>query len=335
LAKWFIIRTMTWLETIYLALQVAAFVSWVALPLGLIFIKSKRLKRVFLLVVLAVNVMLAGFIFQAQRALPVMSHSENKGDYWDIETIFLEETDITSRAWKRNILKEISSNLNNYRVSENLEPVSLAIVESFSPVQLNRLLENETTTQLLDVREAYEFAGYGLPGAQSFRFGDLANNQIPLLDKSKRVVVLCYSGIRGYLVANLLAQQGFEKVSFIRGGLEAWHEAGFAGRGDITDFVFLAEAYDRVSYDALLSSGAKKIDFTVQKKTQTEAINLSNVVVFNGELKTTTVVRGFMSSLQNQPVILLCETESECYDARMFAYTYEQRGGKILGYYKF
>jgi rhodanese-related sulfurtransferase len=327
---------MTLLEIIYLIIQCAALASWFALPLGLIFIKSKKIKRAFLGSVLFINVLLAGFMVQQQRAIPEISTTESLGDFWDIETVLQAEPDISSRAWKRNILEELSTNLNNYRVTQNFEPVELDIIESFSPLQLDTLLKNrEEDTQLLDVREAYEFAGFGLPGAQSFRYGDLANNQIPKLNKDNRIVVLCYSGIRGYLVANLLKQQGFEKVSFVRGGLEAWHEAGLEGRGDINNFTFLSGTYDRVSYDNLLASGAKKIDFTISRRTQNLGKIISNAVIFNGELQTTTTVQNFMSSLENKPLILLCETESECYDARMFAYLYEQRGGSINGYYEF
>ena len=324
---------MTLYETIYLTVQCAAFASWIALPFGLGFLKKGRVKKIVLSFVLVINLVLAGFMTFDLAVVPAVSENHLEGDYWDIETVLKAEADVSSRAWKRNILEELSTNLNDYRASQNLKMVQLGIVESFSPTQLNNLLQKQPETQLLDVREKYEFEGYGLPNSKSLRYGDLANDVWPDLDKNKRVVVICYSGIRGFLVANLLAQHGFKQVAFIRGGLEAWHEAGLPGRGDIENFEFLSQRYKRFSRAEIENRPETKIDFRVDA--YLSSITYLNTQVFNGELKTTQQLESFIEALQQQAVILMCETESECYDARMFAYNYEQAGGRILGYYEF
>lgn len=326
---------MTWYETFYIAVQGLALASWIALPLGLWLVKNVRVKKIFLGVVLVINAGLFGFILQDKNQVPTVSNVVVKGDFWDIETVFNEDSSLVSRRWKRNTLEELSTNLNHYRVSQNLTPVKQEVIESFSPQQLNTLLnEHPGTVQLLDVREAYELSGYSLRGATAFRYGDLVNNQVPGLDKNKRVVVICYSGIRGYLVANLLKSLGFGETAFIRGGLEAWNEQELPAVGDYDAYEFLGQVYDRLDFNEMTNSYAAKIDFRLSSL---ENINraFSNLKLYNGELAPSTTVKAFVESLSAEPVLLLCETESECYDARNFAYAYEQAGGSVLGYYKF
>ncbi|NCP67257.1 rhodanese-like domain-containing protein [bacterium] len=324
---------MNWYELTFIILQYLALPSWVALPFVLFFAKPEKLKKQLLGVILSLNFLFAGFIIFNQINVPQSTEEPLSGDYWDIETVFQADTDVTSRVWKRNILKELSNNLNAYRQSQNLDLVDLGTVESFSPNGLNLLLEKYPETQLLDVRENYEFEGYGIPGAFHFRYGDLANDQIPKLDKTKRVVLICYSGLRGYLMANLLKAQGFEKVAFIRGGLEAWYGAGLPAKGAFEDFEFLSSAYNRLSLNEVENLEALKIDFRINALIS--SFTFPNTKAFNSELQTTAQVRDFIDSLRQESVVLLCDTESECYDARMFAYTYEQMGGNIIGYYEF
>lgn len=325
---------MTWFEIIYLLVQFLALLTWVALPLGLWLIKTKRVRTIFLGAVLVINTALVAFFMWDQRAVPTVNTSVESGDFWDIETVFQAEPNVSSRAWKRNILEELFTNLNNYRRQNNLAEVRQGTVESFSPEQLSRILaQNTQEVQLLDVRETYERNSYGLPGSVAYRYGDLANDIKPNLDPAQKVVVVCYSGIRGYLVANLLTQMGFEQAGFIRGGLEAWHEAGLPAAGDYDDFEFLSQVYDRLSEEEVAQQSNLKIDF--RANVAPSNVTFLNTKIFNGELSTAAEVNQFMNALQTNPVTLLCETESECYDARMFAYNYEALGGKVLGYYEF
>ena len=325
---------MTWYEIVYIAVQLLAVASWVALPFGLWLIKKVKVKKIFLGVVLFINASLAGMMLQVESEVPQPNVVPQRGDFWNIETVFKTDTDIASRAWKRNILSELLENLNTHRAAQNLDLITPSTVESFSPEQLQALMEsNPDSVQLLDVREAYERQGYSLANAFNFRYGDLANDEVPALDKSKRVVVICYSGIRGFIVALLLQNLGFEQPSFIRGGLEAWNQAQLPAVGDYESFEFLAQVYERLSLEETQRTSETKIDFRV--RAQTSSFTFPNTLLYNGELKTTPQVQRFTNELDLQPVVLLCGTESECYDARNFAYAYQQKGGKILGFYQF
>jgi adenylyltransferase/sulfurtransferase len=75
---------------------------------------------------------------------------------------------------------------------------------------------------LLDVREPYEvqiaqIGGYLIPQ------NDVAT-RIGELDPAKEIVVHCRSGARSQRIAELLKQNGFNRVSNVAGGILAWSD---------------------------------------------------------------------------------------------------------------
>ena len=83
---------------------------------------------------------------------------------------------------------------------------------------------------IIDVREAWE-----LELANTRHLPDLALRHIPLgqlplraaeLDllesEGKTLAMLCHHGVRSMNAAYFLAQQGFERVANITGGIDAW-----------------------------------------------------------------------------------------------------------------
>ena len=83
---------------------------------------------------------------------------------------------------------------------------------------------------IIDVREAWE-----LELAHTRHLPDLALRHIPLgqlplrvaeLDvlesQGKTLAMLCHHGVRSMNAAYFLAQQGFERVANITGGIDAW-----------------------------------------------------------------------------------------------------------------
>lgn len=87
---------------------------------------------------------------------------------------------------------------------------------------------------LVDVREPEEFAQGHLAGAISVPRGVLEFKVDPsnptgiptLLDKSAQMVVYCKSGARSALAAQTLRTLGYESVTSMGGGIEAWKAAG-------------------------------------------------------------------------------------------------------------
>jgi NADPH-dependent 2,4-dienoyl-CoA reductase/sulfur reductase-like enzyme/rhodanese-related sulfurtransferase len=79
--------------------------------------------------------------------------------------------------------------------------------------------------QVLDVRSVDEFAGRHIRGALNIPLGEL-RGRLGEIDKSKKVLVYCFVGYRGYLAYRILTQLGFSAAN-LDGGFRAVVEGGF------------------------------------------------------------------------------------------------------------
>ncbi|MCA1062861.1 sulfurtransferase TusA family protein (plasmid) [Cytobacillus spongiae] len=74
---------------------------------------------------------------------------------------------------------------------------------------------------VLDVREKAEYAFKHIPGAVSIPFGEL-ETRAGELDKEKDIYVVCRTGNRSDMAAQLLVEKGFEKVINVIPGMSDW-----------------------------------------------------------------------------------------------------------------
>jgi len=83
----------------------------------------------------------------------------------------------------------------------------------------------ENMPVVLDVREPVEVQTASVVPA-GFELVHIPMNEIPgrlgQLDPGRSVAVLCHHGARSQRVAMFLAQQGFDRIANIAGGIEAW-----------------------------------------------------------------------------------------------------------------
>jgi rhodanese-related sulfurtransferase len=113
---------------------------------------------------------------------------------------------------------------------------ALTEVREISPEEVRSLLDRPDRDgwELLDVREADEFAAGHLPGARLYPRGflevraDLAHPKRDpwLADRSRKLVLYCGGGHRSALAAQALHRMGFEHVRSMAGGWSGW-----TGRG--------------------------------------------------------------------------------------------------------
>lgn len=92
------------------------------------------------------------------------------------------------------------------------------VLKGLSEVVYPDFLSNDVL--LLDVREIEEFAVGTIPGAVNIPLGML-RERLGELDKSKKIVVFCRVGTRGYFAERILKQQGFDAAN-LSGGLLTW-----------------------------------------------------------------------------------------------------------------
>lgn len=81
------------------------------------------------------------------------------------------------------------------------------------------------TPVVLDVREPWELQTAKV-APLGFTLATIPMNEIPArvgeLDPGQRIACLCHHGARSQRVAAFLAQNGFDEVANIAGGIDAW-----------------------------------------------------------------------------------------------------------------
>ncbi len=94
-------------------------------------------------------------------------------------------------------------------------------VTEISAADLKLQLDSPQPPLVLDVREKWELEAARLPGTL-----DIPMAQIPQrlcdLPHDRPIVVMCHGGTRSLKVANFLAQNGFDQVASLDGGIRAW-----------------------------------------------------------------------------------------------------------------
>ncbi|MGD6964033.1 sulfurtransferase TusA family protein [Fictibacillus phosphorivorans] len=84
------------------------------------------------------------------------------------------------------------------------------------------LAENKDDMVLLDVREPAEYEFKRIPGAVSIPLGEL-ESKLDTLDKNKEIHVICRTGSRSDMAAQMLAENGFQRVRNVLPGMSEWN----------------------------------------------------------------------------------------------------------------
>jgi rhodanese-related sulfurtransferase len=102
----------------------------------------------------------------------------------------------------------------------------LSPAKDLGTLEVTRLI-NGSNAVLVDVRETKEYEGGRLPRAVHIPLSQLASRG-PELAKlvGKPVVTYCMTGNRSRLANRELARVGFKEIYNLRGGYQAWKDAG-------------------------------------------------------------------------------------------------------------
>lgn len=110
---------------------------------------------------------------------------------------------------------------------------ALTRVKEIMPWELSKMLAAGKNPVLLDVREPAEFAALRIPGAINVPRGVLEQScewdfdeTVPLLAEGRGldIVVICRSGYRSALVADVMQQMGYTRVASLRTGVRGWND---------------------------------------------------------------------------------------------------------------
>jgi len=124
-------------------------------------------------------------------------------------------------------------------------------VPELSAQQVNDLLSNNGKSHvILDVRESDEWRQGHLTGAVPLPRGFLeikVETAIP--DKNTPIIAYCAGGVRSLLAGKMLKEMGYQNVTSMTGGYNAWKNGGFKW---VQDFQYTPEQLIRYSRHFLL-----------------------------------------------------------------------------------
>ena len=124
-------------------------------------------------------------------------------------------------------------------------------VPELSAQQVNELLSNDGKSHvILDVRESDEWRQGHLAGAVPLPRGFLeikVETAIP--DKNTPIIAYCAGGVRSLLAGKMLKEMGYQNVTSMTGGYNAWKNGGFKW---VQDFQYTPEQLIRYSRHFLL-----------------------------------------------------------------------------------
>ena len=104
----------------------------------------------------------------------------------------------------------------------------LASLPQITVDELNELLSNPASLQIVDVRRPPEYAGGHVPHAIHASLSDLQKAFSSLeLDPNKPTAVICAGGYRSSAASSILEQHGFSNLLNVAGGTSAWIAAGY------------------------------------------------------------------------------------------------------------
>lgn len=108
----------------------------------------------------------------------------------------------------------------------------LSSTRQIGTLEATRLINSEDPL-LLDVREPNEYNSGHLPDALHIPLSQIKDRAGELAKYTSRpVIVYCARGVRSSSAASALAKLGFARVLELRGGLQAWVDAGLPTRRD-------------------------------------------------------------------------------------------------------
>ena len=101
-----------------------------------------------------------------------------------------------------------------------------AVIPNIAPPQLWSELNAEITPpRIIDVREADEFDGGHIPGAELIPMPQIMEKSI-ILPQDEPIVLVCRTGRRTTQILYALQQEGYENLQNMTGGMVAWEKAG-------------------------------------------------------------------------------------------------------------
>lgn len=193
--------------------------------------KVPHLRELFLLDVRHPEVFAAAHIKESLN-IP-LSHSFCQWAGWMLPPhlpigLVVERTHVYSEVVDQLRLIGFDQDMWIIQISEN-EPDFPCSFSSFPVMEVEELAKQQPKFEslyVLDVRSRDEWRSGHIPGANHLELNCL-ESALKQLPHDRSIALLCRSGQRASLAASLLQKHGFSSVMNVRGGMQAWIQAGF------------------------------------------------------------------------------------------------------------
>ncbi len=223
-------------------------------------------------------------------------------------------------------------------------PVSVNSLKELSELPLpltdaefeSLLINGLENTIVLDAREDIEYELGHLPESVHIRFADLKAGRWVEIPEKNRVVVLCWSGIRGKEVAEFLRSKNL-LAQYLQNGANGWVSQGGRWQGQI----LFSQSYTDAQYRRVFSKSeveearAKGVILVDARPPKTFAsfhvsgsINISLMSTPSIELP-----KVFDQVPAGSTIITVCGDYVDCFDAKMVGVELESRGHTFMGRY--
>ena len=203
--------------------------------------------------------------------------------------------------------------------------------------ELKKVLEEKRNDSIvLDAREDVEYDNGNLGTGLHIRFADLKAGRWIEVPNNKRIIVLCWSGIRGKEVAEFLRTKKIVS-SYLEHGANGWVEAGGTWKGDIKfnnkyDEKRFQVVYSTDEVKALMQDKAFLVDSREPKKFKAGHIpgSVNIPIMYTPSINLDEV---FAQVPEKSKVITICDGYVNCFDAKITGVELEKRGHQFLGRY--
>ena len=95
--------------------------------------------------------------------------------------------------------------------------------KTITPIEAFKLIEEHPEIVIIDIRPYLEYVIDHIPRALNLDYdGHGFQQKAEILDKSKKYIIYCKSGVRGEYFMGKMMESGFDEVYNIQGGYVGW-----------------------------------------------------------------------------------------------------------------
>ncbi len=141
--------------------------------------------------------------------------------------LIVENTSVYSEVVDQLRLMGFDQDIWIIQLGENDQTLQ-GVFSSFPMIEVEELAKHQPQFEslyVLDVRTPEEWFSGHIPGAHHIVLNELENS-LNKLPQNQSIALLCRSGQRSSLATSLLCKHGFSAVMNVRGGIQAWKQAG-------------------------------------------------------------------------------------------------------------